>query len=65
MELKSPVGAEGEVGDHVIADAGTDTGEVGGFTLVGDCLFNTGKAVIKEGKKLQFVFKLFLSDEVF
>ena len=58
MELEAPVGAEGEVGDDVVADAGTDTGEVGGFWLAGNGPFGPSDAVIEKEEKLEGVVKL-------
>lgn len=63
VELEAPIGAEGEVGDDIIADAGTDTSEVRGFGLVGSAASDARETIVKEEEELEGIIKFLISSK--
>lgn len=63
VELEAPVGAEGEVGDDVVADARTDARKVGGFGLLGSGVADAREAIVKEEEKLDGIVEFFITSE--
>ena len=60
VKLKAPVDTQGKIGAHLVPNTRPDAGEVVGFVLLVNRLFNLLKAIVKKEQKLKSVLKFFM-----